>query len=229
VPGQGYRLAEGVRLVSDAELSIVAASHSKVQIQVRETKRWGWIVVAAIVTLITGIATIRFSLHRKPVLTEKDTVVLADFANSTGDPVFDEALRQGLAVQLEQSPFLTLISEQRIRQMLRLMTRSPDTRLSPELSREICERAGGAAVLEGSITKLGSQYLLGLRAKSCRTGDVLDDELAQAAKKEDVLNVLSQIATEFRTRVGESLPLIRQHDTPLAEANHAVTRSPGGL
>jgi DNA-binding winged helix-turn-helix (wHTH) protein/tetratricopeptide (TPR) repeat protein len=218
VPGRGYRLAESVRLVPEHELSIVAASHSKLQVQVTETKPGAWLSVAVIVLLAAGAGTTWLLLHRKTVLTEKDTVVLADFANSTGDPVFDGTLRQGMDVQLEQSPFLSLLSEQRIHHTLGLMGRSPDARLTPELAREICERTGSGAVLEGSIANLGSQYVLGLRVKSCRNGDILDDELVQAAKKEDVLNALSQIASKFRTRVGESLATIKQHDTPLAEA-----------
>jgi eukaryotic-like serine/threonine-protein kinase len=156
--------------------------------------------------------------HRAPKLTDKDTIVLADFANSTGDPVFDETLRQGLAVQLAQSPFLSLISDERIQQMLKLMAKPADARLTPEVSREICERTASTAVLDGSIASLGSQYVLTLRAKDCRSGDVLDEEQVQAARKEDVLNALSQIARRFRARVGESLSTVKSHDTPLAEA-----------
>jgi eukaryotic-like serine/threonine-protein kinase len=221
VPGRGYRLAENVRLVPEHELNIVAASHSTVKVQVAETKPWRWIALAGIFLLVVAAGTTRFLHHRSTVLTEKDTVVLADFANSTGDSVFDGTLRQGMAVQLEQSPFLGLISEQRIHHTLRLMGRSADAALTPELAREICERTGSAAVLEGSIAPLGSQYVLGLRAKSCRTGDILDDEQAQATRKENVLNALSQIASKFRSRVGESLSTIQQHDTPLAEATTA--------
>jgi DNA-binding winged helix-turn-helix (wHTH) protein/tetratricopeptide (TPR) repeat protein len=218
VPGRGYRLAENVRLVPEQELSVVAAKHTKVQLQVKETKSWWWIAIIVILLLAVATVTFRSFLNRTPHLTGKDTVVLADFANSTGDSVFDGTLRQGMAVQLEQSPFLSLIGEQRIRHMLRLMGKSADARLTPELAREICVRTGSAAVLEGSIANLGSQYVLGLRARSCRTGDMLDDELAQATRKEDVLNALTQIASKFRTRVGESLSMIQQHDTPLAEA-----------
>ncbi len=221
VPGRGYRLAENVRLVPEQELSIVAANHSKIEVRVEETKPWGWIAVAGILLLVVAAVTLRFFLHRGTVLSEKDAVVLADFANSTGDSVFDGTLRQGMAVQLEQSPFLNLISDQRIRHTLHLMGRSADAALTPELAREICERTGSAAVLEGSIARLGSQYVLGLRAMSCRTGDILDDEQAQATRKEDVLNALSQIASKFRSRVGESLSTIQQHDTPLAEATTA--------
>jgi tetratricopeptide (TPR) repeat protein len=168
--------------------------------------------------LIVGAVASRF-LGRSPrVLTEKDTVVIADFVNSTGDPVFDGALRQGIAVQLEQSPFLSLISEDRIQQVLHSMGQPADVRLTPQVAREVCERTASAAVLDGSIASLGSQYVLGLRAKNCRTGNILDEEQVQTARKEDVLNALGQIANKFRTRVGESLTTIEKYDTPLAEA-----------
>src|ERR1022692_3190385 len=180
-------------------------------------KRRKAVVFAAAAVLAILVAGY-FYFHRTPKLTDKDSIVLADFTNTTGDPVFDGTLRQGLAIQLEQSPFLRLVSEQRIHQSLRLMGEPADARLTPELAKEICERTASAAVLDGSITSLGSQYVLGLRAKTCRTGDVLDEEQVQAARKEDVLNSLSQIASKFRTRVGESLSTVEKHDTPLAEA-----------
>jgi eukaryotic-like serine/threonine-protein kinase len=218
VPGRGYRLAESVHLVPDVELSIVAATHSKVEVQIEETKPWGWISAASVLVFAVAAGTFWFLPHRRTALSEKDTVVLADFANTTGDRVFDGTLRQGMAVQLEQSPFLSLISDQRIQHTLRLMARSSDARLTPELAREICERTGSAAVLEGSIATMGSQYVMGLRAKSCRSGDILDEEQVQAARKEDVLTALGQMASKFRTRVGESLSTVERHDTPLAEA-----------
>lgn len=217
VPGRGYRLAESVRLVPGQEVDIIAAHHSKVQVQATETSLWGWIAVAVVVLLAVAGGVFRSVLTRR-VLTEKDTIILADFINSTGDPIFNGTLREGMSVQLEQSPFLSLITDQRIQHTLRLMGRSPDSSLSPDVARQICERTGSAVVLEGNIASLGSQYVLGLRAKSCRSGDILDEEQAQAARKEDVLNALSQIATKLRTRVGESLATIQQHDTPLAEA-----------
>lgn len=179
--------------------------------------RWKVVVAAAVAAPALVLAGYVF-IHRAPKLTDKDTIVLADFANTTSDPVFDGTLRQGLAVQLEQSPFLSLISDDRIQQMLRLMAKPADTRLTPEVAREICQRTGSAAVLDGSIASLGSQYVLGLRAKNCRTGDVLDDEQVQTVKKEDVLNALGQIATKFRRRVGESLTTIKKYDVSLAEA-----------
>jgi eukaryotic-like serine/threonine-protein kinase len=179
--------------------------------------RWKTIVPAAAAVLAVCAAGY-FHFHRAPGLTDKDTIVLADFINRTGDPVFDWTLRQGLTIQLEQSPYLSLVSEEHIRKALSMMSRPPDARLTPDVAREICERTGGAAVLEGSIASLGSQYVLGLRAKACRSGDVLDEEQAQAARKEDVLNALSQIAAKFRTRVGESLATVEKHSTPLAQA-----------
>jgi serine/threonine protein kinase/tetratricopeptide (TPR) repeat protein len=179
--------------------------------------RWKVIVPAAVTVLGLSIAG-AFYFRRAPKLTDKDAIILADFANSTGDPVFDGTLRQGLAVQLEQSPFLSIVPEDRVQQTLRMMSQPADAHLTPQLAREVCQRTASAAVLQGSIAALGNQYVLGLRAETCRTGKVLDDELVQAAKKEDVLNALSQMASKFRTRVGESLATVQQHDVPLEEA-----------
>jgi eukaryotic-like serine/threonine-protein kinase len=127
-------------------------------------------------------------------------------------------LRQGLAVQLQQSPFLRLISDERIQQTLRLMNKPADVRLTPEIAREICTRTGSAAALDGSIASLGTQYVLGLKAINCRNGETLDEEQVQAAQKEDALNALTMMASNFRSRIGESLSTIREHDTPLQQA-----------
>jgi eukaryotic-like serine/threonine-protein kinase len=197
---------------SDSGRAITGAKHSTPR------KRWKVIIPAAAAALALAAAGY-FYLHRAPKLTDKDTIVLADFTNTTGDPVFDGTLSQGLSVQLEQSPFLSLVSDQRIHKTLGLMSQPADARLTPELGREVCERTASAAVLDGSIAPLGTQYVLGLRARNCRTGDIIDEEQVQAAKKEDVLNALSQIASKFRTRVGESLATVKQHDTPLEEAS----------
>jgi DNA-binding winged helix-turn-helix (wHTH) protein/tetratricopeptide (TPR) repeat protein len=218
VPGRGYRFAEDVRLVTDQELSIVATSHAKVQVEIKETKPWPWVAVAAVLLIGVSIGVFTLLLRKSHMLTDKDTVVLADFSNSTGDPVFDGTLRQGLAVQLEQSPFLSLVSDQRIQRTLRLMNQPADARITGQTAQEICERTGSAAVLEGSISSLGTQYVLGLRATSCRTGETLDEEQAQAARKEDVLNALGQMANKFRTRIGESLTSVEKYSTPLEEA-----------
>ena len=166
-----------------------------------------------------GLVALRVAiLASRPKLTDKDTIVLADFDNKTGDPVFDDTLRQGLAVELQQSPFLSLISDTRIQQTLALMGQPKDARLTSEIAQQVCERTASAAILEGSIASLGSQYVLGLRARNCTTGSILDQEQIQAARREDVLNSLSQIARKFRTRVGESLATVEKHSTPLAEA-----------
>ncbi len=151
-------------------------------------------------------------------LTDRDTIVLADFDNKTGDPVFEDALRQGLTVELEQSPFLSLISDAKIQQTLPLMGQPKDARLTPEIAQQVCERTASTAILEGSIANLGSQYVLGLRARNCNTGSVLDQEQIQAARREDVLNSLSLIARKFRIKVGESMATVEKHSTPLAEA-----------
>jgi serine/threonine protein kinase len=153
-----------------------------------------------------------------PKLTNKDTIVLADFLNKTDDPVFDGTLRQGLSVQLGQSPFLSLVPDETIHATMGLMNQSANAPLSAELAKEVCERIGATAVLDGSISSLGSQYVLGLRARNCRTGDVIDNQQVQAGRKEEVLKALGQIADGFRTRAGESLATIRQYQTPLAEA-----------
>jgi DNA-binding winged helix-turn-helix (wHTH) protein/predicted Zn-dependent protease len=230
VTGKGYRFIAAVTEVSvSAQQGGVGNSGAKAQVIEPDLvnaklaaatgvgKRWKLIIPASVTVLALAIGSY-FYYHRTLKLTDKDTIVLADFTNTTGDPVFDGTLRQGMSVQLEQSPFLSLISEERIQQVLRMMGQPVDARLTPVVAREVCERTASAAVLEGSIASLGSQYVLGLRAKSCRTGDVLAEEQAQAARKEDVLNTLGQIASKFRTRVGESLTMVEKYDTPLAEA-----------
>ncbi len=158
------------------------------------------------------------SLHRTPKPAPKARIVLGEFENKTGDPVFDGILRQGLSVELEQSPFLTLVSDQQLKQVLRFMNRPPETRLTPEVAQEICERTGGTAILEGSIASFGSQYVLWLRARNCRTGDVLGQKQERAGSKEEVLDALTRIAVQFRTQLGESLSAIREHSTPLEQA-----------
>ena len=218
VPGRGYRLAENVRVVPGGEMSIVSATHSKLQVQVKESARWPWMVAASVLVFAVIGGALWLTRHRPPTITAKDTVILADFANSTADPVFNATLRQGLSVQLQQSPYLSLISEERIQHTLQLMGQPQGAPLRPEFQRGACERTGSAAVIEGSIASLGSAFVLGLRAKDCRTGDVIEEEQAQAARKEDVLNVLSLIAGKFRQRLGESITMVQKHGTPLPEA-----------
>jgi tetratricopeptide (TPR) repeat protein len=176
---------------------------------------------AALILLVSsGVAAWSFFRESttRPQLTGTDTIVLADFDNTTGDPVFDDTLRQGLTVELRQSPFLRLISDNQIQRQLTLMGQSKEARLTSEMAQQICERTASAMALEGSIAKLGSQYVLGLRARNCNTGTIVNQEQAQVARREDVLNALSQVARKFRTQVGESLATVEKHFTPLAEA-----------
>jgi eukaryotic-like serine/threonine-protein kinase len=157
--------------------------------------------------------------HRAPKLTEKDVIVLGDFTNTTGDTVFDGTLRQGLAVQLEQSPFLTLMGDERVQQTLKLMQQSPNARLTPDVAREVCQRAAGMATLNGSIAQIGNEYTLILKAVNCATGDTLASTEATASDKNHVLDALSKAASEIREKLGESLSTVKKFDTPVAEAS----------
>jgi serine/threonine protein kinase/Flp pilus assembly protein TadD len=176
------------------------------------------IAFAALLVFAFAVAGWLYLARRTQALRETDTVVLADFANSTGDAVFDDTLKQGLAVDLAQSPFLNVLSDQRVRDTLKLMGRQPDQHVTPDIARDICQRTGSAAVFASSIANLGSQYVLGLNAVNCRTGDLLAQEQVQAARKEDVLKALSLAATKLREKVGESLTSIKKYDVPLDEA-----------
>jgi DNA-binding winged helix-turn-helix (wHTH) protein/tetratricopeptide (TPR) repeat protein len=218
VPGRGYRLAESVHLVPEHELSIVAANHSKVQVQIEQTKPWGWISVAVILLLAVAAGTFRFFWHRTTVLRERDTIVLSDFDNRTGDPVFDDTLKQGLSVQLEQSPFLSIISDQQVQQTLQMMGQNPDAKLTPGIAREICQRTGSTALLNGSIAQIGTQYLLTLKGINCASGESLASTEAQASDKNHVLDALGKTASEIRNKLGESLRTVRKFDTPLEQA-----------
>ena len=185
----------------------------------RARTRWR-LAAAAVVAAAVLVGAYVFA-PRAATLTDRDTIVLAEITNTTGDPVFDDTLRQGLAAQLRQSPFLSLVSDDRIGKTLAMMQQSPDARLTPEIAQGVCVRTASAAVLDGSIASLGSQYILALRAKNCATGDILADEQAQVARKEDVLGSLSQMATEVRQRLGESVVSIEKYSRPLQEATTA--------
>ncbi len=216
------------RLKRDTDSGRASARVSTRHAGLRAPQHWKVIVPAAAVVLAFSVAGY-FYFHRTPKLTDKDTIVLADFINKTGDPVFDGTLRQGLAVQLEQSPFLSLVSDEKIQKVLSLMGQPADAPLTPQVAKEICERNASAAVLDGSIAPLGSQYVLALRAKSCRTGDVLDEEQVQAAKKEDVLNALSQIASQIQKSSRRIARQRRKARHSTRRGYHAVNRSSESL
>jgi len=174
--------------------------------------------------IVTGLAVatipaaVFFFLHRAPALTEKDSILIADFVNTTGDPVFDGTLKHALAVDLEQSPFLNVAPEHTTRETLKLMGRSPDERVTPEIGREVCQRQGIKAMLTGSISAVGSQYAIALDSVNCQTGDYLARDQIEAAAKEQVLDALGRAASRLRARLGESLASIQKFDTPLVQA-----------
>ncbi|HYL98062.1 MAG TPA: hypothetical protein VEZ90_03835, partial [Blastocatellia bacterium] len=180
--------------------------------------RWATGTAAAVLVVGLGMGGWLYNTRRAHALNETDTLVLADFINKTGDSVFDDTLRQGLAVQLEQSPFLSLISEQRTQETLRLMGRPPDAKLTPEIARDLCERTGSKAYLSGSISSIGSQYVIGLTAVDCQTGDSLLREQVTANSKERVLPALSEAATKLRGKLGESLKTVQKLATPIEQA-----------
>jgi eukaryotic-like serine/threonine-protein kinase len=185
---------------------------------VNKRNRRLFVASAAAIFIIVIAAGWYFWPHRSPIPTDKDTIVLADFTNSAGDPVFDGTLRQGLSVQLEQSPFLSLVSEERIRQTLRLMDKPPDAALTPEIMCDFCQRVGSKSYIRGSVDKLGNAYVIGLDAINCATGDSLAEEQVQASGKEKVLDALGHAATDLRRKLGESLTTVEKYDTPLEQA-----------
>jgi len=179
-----------------------------------------WIVVALAVVvgaaLIAGGMYWRSRLGRR--LTDQDTIVLADFANTTGDVVFDDTLKQGLRVQLEQSPFLDILSDQRVNEELRMMGRTADQRLTGDLGLDLCQRVGSKAVLTGSISAVGTHYVVGLNALNCRTGDDLASDQGEADSREHVFKALNELATKMRVKLGESLATVQKYDVPVEQA-----------
>jgi class 3 adenylate cyclase/tetratricopeptide (TPR) repeat protein len=169
-------------------------------------------IAAALLVVIFGGALFYYKSHRITPLTDKDRIVLADFTNTTGDPVFDATLRQGLASQLEQTPFISLVSDSIIAHTLTLMSKPRDTRLTSELARDVGQRVGAAAAIEGSISALGTQYVVSLKAVNCRDGNLLAQEQETATGKEHVLSALGQAATKMRKRLGESLASVQKYD-----------------
>jgi tetratricopeptide (TPR) repeat protein/tRNA A-37 threonylcarbamoyl transferase component Bud32 len=203
------------RLKRDSESGRIAVAGAPAGLAAKVGK------IAVLVLLVALVIAGGFyyrSHQQSKRLTDKDTIILSDFDNKTGDPVFDDTLKQGLSVQLEQSPFLALISDRRVNETLKLMGRPAGDRLTPEVTREVCQRTGGKAMLNGSIAGLGSQYVIGLKAVNCYTGDVLAEAQEQVAGKEAVLKALGNAAISLRSKLGESLSSVEKYATPLAEA-----------
>ena len=194
------------------------ASGTSVAGQKQFARRWWLGSLAALIVVLSVAAGTYFYMHRERQLTEKDSILLSDFVNTTGDPVFDGTLKQALAVQLEQSPFLNIFPGERVRETLRYMGRSADERLTPDLSRQVCQREGIKAVMNGSIATLGSQYVVGVDAINCQTGDTLAREQVEVEKKEQVLGAVGKAASRLRGKLGESLASIKKFDAPVEEA-----------
>jgi serine/threonine protein kinase/tetratricopeptide (TPR) repeat protein len=215
-------------IASGAPLSSVTGPASRVPRRVRESTgttrppshHWPIAANASAATILAIALAVGgyFYFHRAPVLAASDTVVLADFTNATGDPVFDDTLKQALSISLRQSPFLQILSDSKVAATLKLMTKPPATKLAPELAREVCERAGSKAYIAGSIANLGKDYVIGLKTVNCQTGDVLAQEQVQADGKERVLDALGGAAAKVRAKLGESLSTVQKFDTPLAQA-----------
>jgi DNA-binding winged helix-turn-helix (wHTH) protein len=209
LPRRGYRFIA----------PIIGDDRKKSTKPVGGAKSIPWKMVLGVAAMVLAVAGGLFWRSRRGrMLSEKDTLVLGDFANSTGDPVFDGTLREGLSVQLEQSPFLSLVSEEGIHQTLRMMGQPSSVRLTPEIAREVCQRTSSAAALNGSIALIGTRYNLILRAVNCANGDLLASTEAQANDKTHVLDALGNIAIDVRTKLGESLSSLQKYNTPLEQA-----------
>ena len=199
-----------------SSLSTRASSAEYIASQIKTHKRGAYIALGAILIAAASLSYFFYFRHvRAPVLTDKDTILLAEFENKTGEPVFDATLRQGLAVQLQQSPFLDLFSDTRVRATLRLMSRSPDERVTREIGREICQRQGIKALIAGSIAKFDRNYSITLEALNGQTGDSLAITQVEAEGKDQVLKALSRAATDLRGKLGESLASIQKFDAQL--------------
>ena len=209
------------RLKRDSESGHRSAASSSTaaagEAPARGAKLWKTAVPVLLVALLVA-GGLYYRAHRSKPLTDKDTIVLADFDNKTGDPIFDDTLTTALNVSLRQSPFLNVLSDSEVAKTLQQMTRPASTRLTPDLARELCQRAGSKAYIAGTIGSLGSEYVLALKAVNCQSGDTLAQEQITAAAKEKVLDGLGEAASKMRAELGESLATVQKFDVPLAEA-----------
>jgi serine/threonine protein kinase/Flp pilus assembly protein TadD len=214
--------SELLRLKRDSESGRRSAASSGT-VAVAEAPAAGrgklWKIAAPVLVVALLVAGgLYYRSHRSKPLTDKDTIVLADFANSTGDAVFDDTLKTALSVSLNQSPFLNVLSDNKVAATLQLMTRPRDTKLTPDVARELCQRAGSKAYIAGAIGSLGSKYVLELKAVNCKSGDALAEEQVTAASKEKVLDTLGEAASKLRGELGESLATVQKFDVPLIQA-----------
>ena len=194
----------------------------------RTTRLWKSLTAAVLLIAALVAGGFYWRAHRAPKLGDEDTLVLADFNNTTGDAVFDDTLKQALSVQLGQSPFLNILSDARIRATLRLMAKPPNTKLSTDVVRDLCQRAEAKAYVTGTIASLGSQYVIGLDAVNCKSGDLLAQEQVTAADKEHVLKALGDATTRLRRKLGESLSTVEKFDSAHGSSHDSITRSAQG-
>src|SRR5580693_2492790 len=214
VPRRGYRFVAPVAWTPELQAAAPIAAPSKDRVRWRH---YLWPAVGLIMA-VAAVGEYRH-LHRPAFqITARDTIVLGDFSNSTGDAVFDDTLKTALNVSLRQSPFLNVLSDSEVAKALQLMTRPASTKLTPEVAREVCQRAGSKAYLAGAIGTLGSEYVLGLKAVNCQNGDALAEEQVTAASKEKVLDALGEAASKLRYELGESLATVKKFDVPLEQA-----------
>jgi eukaryotic-like serine/threonine-protein kinase len=207
------------RLKRNSHTTHSAAATAQVEAKsARKSVRWAAVAGATIVIIGLAVGGWLFFSRKAHALTDKDTIVLADFDNKTGDAVFDGTLRQGLSIQLGQSPFLSLVSDQQIQQTLQMMGRKPNAKLTTEIARDLCQRTGSTTVIDGSIAQIGSQYLLTLKAVNCASGKSLASTEAQASDKNHVLDALGKTASEIRNKLGESPSNVQNFNIPLQQA-----------
>ncbi len=244
VPGRGYRFAEKVREIVDGD-DVLVERHSIHRVTIEETdiarksasfisllsrlprRPWYLLLSAGAIVVVGAVASVFFlHMRRQPALNEADLVLVSDFVNTTGEPVFDDTLKQALIVKLAESPYFNVVPDSDTRKTLVLMGRSPDERLVPPIARDACERAGAKVVVGGSILSLGDKYLLDLDAINCLTGTKLAHEEIKATNREQVLRRLGQLIPSLRRKLGESLPSIEKFDTPIEQA---TTRSLSAL
>ncbi len=219
-PGTGAPGSGSSKTVATPSDSALAARPASGEIAAAAPGSRMWMIVAAIgVVAIAAAGAFWWMKGRSKTtaLTERDTVLVADFTNSTGDPVFDDTLKQALGVSLRQSPFLNVLSDDKVASTLRMMTKPTNTPLTPDVARELCERAESKAYVGGSIASIGSEYIVGLKAVNCHTGDILAEEQERATGKEKVLDALGTAATKLRGELGESLTSVQKFDVPLAQ------------
>jgi len=217
--GSGAPAAGGVWAESSGKAKAVAVLSSQRQSMVAKKKRWPMIASALLIVIAAVVGgRLYYRSRQTPKLTDKDTIVIADFENKTGDAVFDDTLKTALTVALTQSPFLNVLSDDQVAKTLKLMTRPADAKLTPDVAREICLRANSQVYIAGSIASLGTQYVVGLKAVNCQSGELLAQEQVTASRKEQVLNSVGKAAAKLRSGMGESLPTVQKFDVPLEQA-----------